>query len=271
MKPDVITLSTGSNCAVLWECKSGFNVEVEQLRAYRKFIGVVKPRDIQRVTGIQFPDPETATVQVAYCYLEEAIERVRRFFNEDPRIPVLSLGSDTLLVAGSFEDPKLNEVFRRGFKTPPVHQVPWLVVADAHTTDGELALYLLPTVVSLIVRQAERASISELLSQTFLDWQCISLETRGALRDKAVRVLRAVCSAELEEHVRFCNPAERNHEATVQIVSSLMSIDSSGQTKGLQKLQSQVSDAATRLDSGVPYLPPLPAEEQGSFRFPDPG
>jgi hypothetical protein len=271
VKPDVITLSRESNSAVLWECKSGMNVEVEQLNVYKTFVGTVRARDIQRVTGIQFQDPETANVQVAYCFLEEAIPRVLSFFEDDPLIPVVSLGGTTRSVSGKFQDANLDKIFRRGIKAPPVQQVPWLIVADAETTDGEFSLYLLPTVVTLIVKQAERASVTDLLSQTFLDWQCISLELRRALRDKAIRVLRNVCSAELEEHVHFCKPAERSHEHAVQIVSSLMSLEPSAQTKGLQKLQNQVASAAKRLESGSPYVPPPAAEAQTSFRFPDPG
>lgn len=270
VKPDVITLSRDSNSAILWECKSGTNVEIGQLNAYKTFISRVKATDIQRVTGIQFPDPEKAKLQVAYCFLEEAIEKVRRFFEDDPRIPAVSLGDTTCSVTGKFQDPNLDEVFRRGFRAPPVQQVPWLIVADAETTDGEFALYLLPTLVTLVVKQAERASVNELLGQTFLDWQCISLETRGVLTEKAIRVLRNVCSAEFEEHFLFCRPGERNHAYTVQIVSSLMSMEPSAQTKGLQKLQNLVLSAARRLESGGPYVRPTAAESQTSFRFPDP-
>lgn len=175
VKPDIITLSRKSNCALLWECKSGGNLEVEQFIRYRQFLDRVTAKDIQRVTGIQFPDPQTAYIQVVYCFLEEAVPRILKFFGSESRIPVVSLGQTTRSVAGDFHDAELNRAFRAGFTTPPIQQVPWLVVADAQTTAGELALYLLPTVVTLIVRQTQRASITDLLSQTFLDWHCISL------------------------------------------------------------------------------------------------
>ena len=271
VKPDVITLSRKSNCALLWECKSGGNLEVDQFDRYRQFLDCVTAKDIQRVTGIQFPDPETAHIQVAYCFLQEAIPRVLEFFGSEQRIPVVSLGQTTRSGAGDFHDEVLNQAFRAGFMTPPIEQVPWLVVVDSQTTDGELALYLLPTVVTLIVRQTERASINDLLSQTFLDWQCISLETRGALREKATRVLKDVCEAEFKEHVRYCKPEERHHDATLQVVSELMGQEASAQTRGLQKLAEQVKSAAKRLDEGRPYSPPLPAAEQSSFPFPPSG
>jgi hypothetical protein len=267
IKPDVITLSRKSNCALLWECKSGGNVDVDQLDRYRKFLDHAAAKDIQRVTGIQFPDPEAARFQVAYCFLEEGIPRVLKFFEPEPRMPVVSLGQTTRSVSGDFHDAALNQVFRPGFTTPSVERVPWIIVADAQTTDGEFALYLLPTVVSLIVKQTERVSVTDLLAQTFLDWQCVSLETRAALKDKAARVLKDVCGGEFKEHVRFCKPGERLHEASVEVVSELMTQDSSTQTRGLQKLKDQVKDAAKRLDQGRPYVPPPPAAEQGSFPF----
>ena len=271
VKPDVITLSRKSNCALLWECKSGGNLEVDQFDRYRQFLDCVTAKDIQRVTGIQFPDPETAHIQVAYCFLQEAIPRILEFFGSERRIPVVSLGQTTRSVAGDFHDVALNQAFRTGFTTPPIEQVPWLVVADSQTTDGELALYLLPTVVTLIVRQTERASINDLLSQTFLDWQCISPETRRTLKDKATRVLKDVCEAEFKDHARYCKPGERHHDATIEVVSELMGQEASAQTRGLQKLAEQVKSAAKRLDEGRPYLPPPPATEQWSLRFPPSG
>jgi len=267
IKPDVITLSRRSNYAILWECKSGANLEVDQFERYREFLDHVTAKDVQRVTGIQFSDPDAAYVQVAYCFLEEAIPRVLRFFEPEPRIPLVSLGPATRLHSGDFRDPALNPVFRPGFATPPVEQVPWIIVADDRTTDGELAVYLLPTLVSLIVKQTERVSITELLSQTLLDWQCISPETRAALKEKAIRVLKDVCAAELGEHVRFRKSGERFHEETVEIISDLMEQEPSTQTRGLQKLKEQIKDAARRLEEGRPYVPPPPAAEQKSFSF----
>ena len=268
VKPDVITLSRKSNCALLWECKSGGNLDLDQLGRYRELLDCVTAKDIQRITGIQFPDPETAHVQVTYCFLQEAIPRILGFFGSEHRIPVVSLGQTTQSVAGDFYDVELNQAFRAGFVTPPVQQVPWLFVADAQTTDGELALYLLPTVVTLIVKQTERTSIIDLLGQTFLDWQCISLETRGVLKDKATRVLKDVCEAEFKEHVRYCKPGERHHDATIEVVSELMGQEASAQTRGFQKLEEQVRSAAKRLNEGRPYSPPSPTAEQGLFRFP---
>jgi hypothetical protein len=268
VKPDVITLSRKSNCALLWECKSGANLDLDQLERYRQFLACVSAKDIQRVTGIQFPDPEIAHVQLAYCFLHEAIPRIQGFFASEHRIPVVSLGQTTRSFGGDFSDAALNQTFRAGFTTPPVGQVPWLVVADAQTTDGDLALYLLPSVVTLIVRQTARASTNDLLNHTFLDWQCISLETRGALKDKATRVLKDVCQAEFKEHVRYCKPEERHHDATIEVVSELMAQEPSAQTRGLQKLAELVRNAAARLNEGRPYLPPPPATEQWSLRFP---
>jgi hypothetical protein len=220
------------------------------------------------VTGIQFPDPETAHVQLAYCFLQEAIPRIRGSFGSETRIPVVSLGQITQSVAGNFRDPELDEVFRAGFTTPPIEQVPWLIVADAQSTDGDLALYLLPTVVSLIVRQCERASIMDVLGQTFLDWHCISPETRGALKEKAIRILRDACEAEFREHVLYRKPGERYHDATLEVVSELMGQEPSAQTRGLQKLEEQVKSAAKRLEEGRPYSPPPPATDQPSLPFP---
>jgi hypothetical protein len=267
IKPDVITLSRKSNCALLWECKSGGNVDVYQLDRYRKFLDYATAKDIQRVTSIQFPDPDAAYFQVAYCFLEEAVPRILKFFEPEPRMPVVSLGHTTRSVSGDLHDAALNQVFRAGFTTPSVEQVPWIIVADAQTTDGEFALYLLPTVVSLIVKQTERVSVIDLLAQTFLDWQCISPETRAALKDKAARVLKDVCGGEFKEHARFCKPGERLHEPSLEVVSELMTQDPSTQTRGLQKLKEQVKDAAKRLEEGRPYVPPPPAAEQRSFPF----
>lgn len=267
IKPDVITLSRKSNCAILWECKSGGNLEVDQFERYRKYLDSATAKDLQRVTGIQFSDPDTAHVQVAYCFLEEAVPRVLKFFEPEDRIPLVSLGQTTRMHSGDFHDSALNHVFRQGFATPPVEQVPWIIVADEQTTEGEFAVHLLPTLVSLIVKQTEKVSIADLLSLTFLDWQCISPETRRALKEKATRVLKDVCSAELQEHARFRKPGERFGEATVEIVSQLMEQEPTTQTRGLQKLKDQIKDAARRLEEGRPYVPPPPAAEQTSFSF----
>ena len=116
--------------------------------------------------------------EVAYCVLEEGIERVLTIPVQQRALPVVSLGRATKLITGDFRDPLLDKVFRQGFPTPPVEQVPWLIVADAETSDAELARYLLPTLVSLIPKQAQRVSIRSILAATLLDWEAVSLDLR---------------------------------------------------------------------------------------------
>jgi len=260
VKPDVITLSQKSNCAVLWECKSGANLDLEQRDRYTKFLQHAKPEDVQRVAGISFPHPDTGFIEVAYCLLEEGIERVLTISVQQKALPVVSLGRTTKLVAGGFRDPLLDEVFRRGFPTPPVEQVPWLIVADADTSDAELARYLLPTLVSLIPRQAARASIRGILAATLLDWEAISLDLRRHLENKAIRVLKDVCGAEFAKHFRFCKREERRHEETIEIVSDVMGLEPSAQTRALQKLRDYCEKAVQRLEEGLQYVPQPEAE-----------
>lgn len=262
VKPDVITLSQKSNCALLWECKSGGNLDRNQQNRYKIFVEHATAKDIQRVAGIPFPDPDTAQIEVVYCLLEEAVDRIVKVFDHETSTPIISLGRTTRLVAGSFNDQSLTEVFRLGFATPPLEQVPWLIVADADTSDAEFARYLLPTLVSLIPKQPQRVSITNLLTHVLLDWEVISLDTRRILTDKAIRILKDVCTAEFAGQVRFCKSEERRHEQTIEIVSDVMSYEPSAQTRALQKLRDQVEGAIRRLEEGRQYVPPMPSDDQ---------
>ena len=262
VKPDVITLSQKSNCALLWECKSGANVDRTQLDRYNTFLRHASAKDIQRVAGIAFPNPDSAHIEVVYCFLEEAVSRILDVFGQETSTPIVSLGRTTKLVAGSFHDPSLTDAFRPGFGTPPLEQVPWLIVADTDTSDGEFARYLLPTLVACIVKQAQRISITTLLSETLLDWEVTSLDTRRVLKDKAVKILREVCAGEFADHVRFCKPEERRHEETLEIVSEIMGYEPSAQTRALQKLREEVDAAVKRLEEGRPFVTPPPSADQ---------
>lgn len=264
---DVITLCPKSNCAILWECKSGANLGRDQLSRYKKFLQIATAKDIQRVAGIAFPEPGTARIEVAYCFLEEAVNRVLTAVGSEMIGPVVSLGPTTKLVAGSFSDSSVQEAFTAGFPTPPVEQVPWLIVADADTSDAEFARYLLPTLVSLIAKQPQRVSVTSIIGATLLDWEVVSLDTRRILREKAIRILKEICGSEFAEHFRFCKPEERRHEETIEIVSDIMGLEPSAQTRAFQKLRNLVEGAVHRLEEGRRFIPEQePADQLKLFR-----
>jgi len=94
---------------------------------------------------------------------------------------------------------------------------------------------VLAPLVSLIPRQAQRVSIRSILAATLLDWEAVSLDLRRQLENKAIRVLKDVCGAEFAKHLRFCKREERRHEETIEIVSDVMRLEPSAQTRAIQK------------------------------------
>jgi hypothetical protein len=154
---DVISLRHRQNHAVLWECKAGHTIDEKQAHVY----AAASPSDIQRTGNITFPNPTKATVESAYCCLEEEAEKVvDALLRCAPALPVVALGQTARLAGNRFQDDDLTALFTEGVPLPPIVEVPRFLVANTQTPQAALARDVLTTLVSFLHRQRHKITIT---------------------------------------------------------------------------------------------------------------
>jgi hypothetical protein len=229
---DVICLSSNRNHAILWECKAGRTVDEKQARVY----SALTPEDIQRTGNITFPDPRSASVEVAYCCLQgdwSAVVNALRGLNLS--FPVVSLGEEAGLASGQFQDGELTKRFGAGVALPPLEEVPRFLIANTHTPKWQLARALFATIVS-ILRKTTRFSLRLLLEETFPDWSSMGTDLRRYLQSTARDILVDLCGNELKGFARMVRAAHTPNEPLVEFTVDVLGQDASMRTRTFQRL-----------------------------------
>jgi hypothetical protein len=249
---DVISIKHKSNHVVLWECKSGHTVDVKQARVY----AAAKAEDIQRTGNVTFQNPAKATVESAYCCLEEDSAKIVGALRLcAPAIPVVALGSKALLVNGQFQDPELTAVFTEGVALPPLEEVPRFLKANTHTPKAWIARDLLATLVSFLHKQSRKITVRQILEETFPDWVCMGTDLRRHLTSTAKEMLADACRSELQDYARVSHPKNLGGEAVVEFTVDVLGQDATTRTRLYQKLTRRTELFIERTAEGRPYDP----------------
>lgn len=249
---DVICLSHRKNHAILWECKSGYSVNQKQARVY----AAATANAIQLTGNITFPKPARATVESAYCCLEDDAEKViEALAHCAPALPVISLGAKALLVANRFTDTDITSRLTEGIALPPLEEVPRFLIANTHTPKAPLARDILATLISFLPRQSRKISVLQVLSETFPDWTCMGTDLRRYLNSKAKEILTEACNSELQEFARVSHPKNLPGETVIEFTVDVLGADATARTRLYQKLARRTEGFVERITENRSYEP----------------
>jgi len=259
---DVISLKHKKNHAVLWECKSGHSVDERQAAVY----AAATPNDVQLTGNVTFPNPSRASIEAAYCCLEEEAKKVVEALSRcAPTVPVVALGAKALLVANRFGDPDLTTTFTEGVPLPPLEEVPRFLVASTHTPKATIARDILATLVSFLPKQSRKISLVQVLSETFPDWACMGTDLRRHLTAKAKEIMADACNSELREFARVSHPKNVAGEMVIEFTIDVLGSDATARTRLYQKLTRRAEGFVERTAENRHYEP---ASEPASLWLP---
>ena len=249
---DVISLAHRKNHAILWEGKSGHTVDERQARAY----AAATPSDVQLTGNVTFPNPARATVESAYCCLEEDASKVVEALSRcAATLPVVALGAKAQLVSNRFQDPDLTTEFTEGVPLPPLEEVPRFLVANTHTPKAAIARDILATLISFLPKQNRKISLGQVLSETFPDWTCMGTDLRRSLNSKAKEIVIDACDSELREFARVSHPKNLPGETVIEFTIDVLGFDATGRTRLYQKLARKAEGFVERTAENRPYEP----------------
>ncbi len=237
--PDAVLFHDIAAHLVLFESKSGPNVEADQARRY----GLVTPRQVIQATSINLPRAHTPTLEVAYLGLEEHTERL-----------LLSLASaevDYPLVTASDKSIRLvtperaSEHLRAGFPprgvelvAPPTTYIPY----DHESDDSE---FLAP-VRSLLVKAAALGETSVTVRRLAEDccryYAYYGKAARRQLQSKVDRAARQV-ARESPESFR-CSLGPGKDDTIVQVLRTPEAFDARGRTQAYQAMSRRTRSRA---------------------------
>lgn len=249
---DVISLSHKRNHAVLWECKSGRTLDERQARVY----AAATAEAVQRTGNVTFPNPESATVESAYCCLEPDGEAVVRGLSScASKIPVVSLGREARLVHSKFEDNDLNRCFTAGVPLPPLDEVPRFLVANTHTSKADLARVVIPTLIGFLQRQTGKFSVGQVMGNTFPDLACMGTDLRRSLAEKVKDIVKELCKYEFQDFAKTSRQSNVPGEIVVEFTVDILGQDASGRTRMYQKLARHAQGYIQRTAENRPFEP----------------
>jgi len=252
VEADIICLNRIRNHAIVWECKSGRTVEEKQARVY----AALSATDVQRTGNVTFPQPASASAEVAYCCLSEDSKTISNVLREmGLAIPVVSLGASAELASGQIKETALCKKFMAGVTLPPLEEVPRFLLANTQTGKPDLARLVYPTLVSFLRRQVGRVSPHQILEETFNDWACMGTDLRRYLSEMVKEILHELCKNELQEFAQIVKATHSPREFFIEFTAGLLGRDASARTKTFQKFERLAYGFIERLESNRPFEP----------------
>lgn len=195
--PELIVSSRQLNHTVLFEWKSGPNLEGDQLRRYSR----VTQDDLRERAGLAVE--EIGSHDVAVIGLEEHHERLAMGINQGAYTFPLLLATDRGLVIrlNRFIPNETDAVFR------PLLEVNWDTVptyffpVDVDSELWEFAELAMPKVLELMGNGEARILMRD-LEETIPCWKVLSGDYQGRLRAKLYEALDRACEGQFKNFIR---------------------------------------------------------------------
>jgi hypothetical protein len=216
---DIICLNRVKNHAILWECKAGRTLGEKQARVY----AAIKAEDVQRTGNVTFHRPDSATIDVVYCCLNENAKAISESFQQLAlTLAVVSIGKKLELVSGQVHAVNVHKCFMAGIDLPELDDVPRFLLANTQTPKVDLARLLFPTLVSLLRKQ-----------DLILD----------------------LCKNELQEYASMVKASHSPSELFIEFSGGILGSDASSRTRAFQKFERLAYGFIERVEKDRPYEP----------------
>jgi hypothetical protein len=144
--PDLVIVSNAQNNCILFESKSGNNIDNDQAERYKK----VKPIDVVSKLFVDVVRGQKPSVDVSYlCFSESTHTIVAQLDALSLAFPILEVAPNVLrLVANQFTVPRINNDLTKGIAIDrgkiPMGYLPF----DEDSSDSEIAPLIMQTLVS---------------------------------------------------------------------------------------------------------------------------
>ena len=195
--PELIVSSRRLNHTILFEWKSGPNLEADQLRRYSR----VSQDDLRERAGLAVE--ETGSRDIAVIGLQEHAERLAMGIAQGPyTFPLLLVTEDGLAIQENrFQPNETDAVFR------PLLAIDWgnipnyFFPVDVDSELWQFAELVIPRALELMGNGESRILQSD-LEETVHCWNVLSPEYQRRLRTKLCDTLDRACQKQFEPYIR---------------------------------------------------------------------
>lgn len=185
--PDLVIVSSPQNNCILFESKSGNNIENSQAERYKK----IKPRDVVSKLFVDVVGGQEPSVDVSYLCFSESTQAITTQLNAlSATFPVLEMAPNVLRVAANqFSVSKINGDLSKGIAIErnkiPMGYFPF----DENSSDSEVAPLIMQTLVSF-ARQNKPHFKSDEITQDIVGslWEHFG----GGLKKKLVNKVKSI-------------------------------------------------------------------------------
>lgn len=203
--PDLVIVSNAENHCILFEGKSGNNIENEQAQRYMQ----VKPKDVVSKLFIDVVRGQQPMTDVSYlCFSESTPAIVAQLKALAATFPVLEIGASLFRLAeNEFSVPRINKDLSTGIAIDmnkiPMGYLPF----DENSSDSEVAPLIMQTVVSF-ARQNKPHFGSEEITQDVVGslWEHYGMVKKKQLINKANSILGKAQVSELNGFLKKQGP-----------------------------------------------------------------
>ena len=186
--PDLVMVSNPQNNCILFEGKSGNNIENSQAERYKK----IKPRDVVAKLFVDVVGGQEPSVDVSYLCFSESTQAITTQLNAlSATFPVLEMAPNVLrLAANQFSVPQINDDLSKGIAIDrnkiPMGYFPF----DENSSDSEVAPLIMQTLVSF-ARQNKPHFKSDEITQDIVGslWEHFGAGLRKTLVNKVKSIL----------------------------------------------------------------------------------
>lgn len=164
LEPDLVIVSNVQNNCILFESKSGSNIENEQADRYKK----VRPDDVVSRLFVDVVGGQKPSVDVTYlCFSESASAIVSQLNALSAAFPVLEIAPNILvLTSNSFSVPKITSDLSKGIAIDrdkiPMGYFPF----DEDSSDSEVAPLVMQTLVAFARQNKPHFKSDEITQDT---------------------------------------------------------------------------------------------------------
>lgn len=199
--PDLIVTSAMQNNCILFESKSGNNIENEQAKRYMK----VKPEDVVSKLHVDTREGKEPDVDITYiCFSESSSNIVEQLNNLSAEFPVLEMSIDTIkLVNNSFSVSQLNEDLSKGLPINrnkiPMGYFPF----DDKSSNSQIAPFVVRTLVAF-ARQNKPQFTSEEITRDIIGslWEHFGDQKKREIINKVSAILGKAKVKELRDFLK---------------------------------------------------------------------
>lgn len=236
VKPDVILSCYSLNDALLFDCKSGKDPKIEQLKRYQ---GVIRDDLIERAFVQSSSRGDLSFDTTVFC-VDEYFGPIKDAMESEGFVfPILALCSDSVkLKANHFGRQEVDIAFSNGV-TVDRNAIPGeFVPFDDESEDWEIAERVIPKIIEYMHQNRAHFSISALASDVIRMWDMFFPSERSRFKKQISNVVRLAARNQLKGYIVFDKTVKsRMPEDVWQIASNPLRKQLGKRSKEWQKLQ----------------------------------